>query len=273
MEKITNLKVGRFQIRCLSFSDTPRNILYFAGGFEEVQAVASELENMLKQKGISTDLPVLCAIDGIEWGADLSPWPAEKVFHNGEDFSGGAPDFLKVLTEEIIPKTEEVVFGDGLSGESRSGESVSAEHESVKSISAEHKAVKSISEAISLPHHRGIIGYSLGGLFSFWSLFSCDAFDCAASVSGSLWYDGFTDFAKATAFPKTPIGVYLSVGDKEHKTRNIRMASVETCMNDCEALCLERGIPVRKERNHGNHFVDVPVRIAKAVMWLAGQMN
>ncbi|MBQ0070847.1 MAG: hypothetical protein KBS81_03175, partial [Spirochaetales bacterium] len=37
-----------------------------------------------------------------DWNRDLSPWKAKAVF-NGEDFSGGADAFLRLLLEKTIP--------------------------------------------------------------------------------------------------------------------------------------------------------------------------
>ena len=51
--------------------------------------------------------PSLVCIDGVDWDRDLSPWPAEKVFRGGADFSGGAEAFLQVLLQNILPAAEE----------------------------------------------------------------------------------------------------------------------------------------------------------------------
>ncbi len=44
------------------------------------------------------------------------------------------------------------------------------------------------------PEFRGIAGYSLAGLFALWAVYQTGLFDRAASVSGSLWFDGFLTF-------------------------------------------------------------------------------
>ena len=50
--------------------------------------------------------PTLICIDGVDWDRDLSPWPAEKVFRGGADFSGGADAFLQVLLQDILSAAE-----------------------------------------------------------------------------------------------------------------------------------------------------------------------
>ena len=49
---------------------------------------------------------VLICVTGIDWNRDLSPWRAEKVFDDGEDFGGGAGVYLKCLKERLVPAAE-----------------------------------------------------------------------------------------------------------------------------------------------------------------------
>ena len=51
--------------------------------------------------------PTLVCIEGADWDRDLSPWPAEKVFRGGDDFSGGTEDFLHTLLTKIVPAAED----------------------------------------------------------------------------------------------------------------------------------------------------------------------
>ena len=62
-----------------------------------------------------------------------------------------------------------------------------------------------------------ISGYSLAGLFSLYSLHELDL-DGAISVSGSLWQEGWLEYLKN--HPIKNKRIYLSLGSKEHKTRN-----------------------------------------------------
>lgn len=48
----------------------------------------------------------LVAISNLDWNHDMSPWDSPAVFKGGETFTGGADDYLRLLVEEIIPKTE-----------------------------------------------------------------------------------------------------------------------------------------------------------------------
>lgn len=109
----------------------------------------------------------------------------------------------------------------------------------------------------------GIIGYSLGGLFALWVLSKTDII-YGMSCSGSLWYDHWITYLKENSIENKMI--YLSLGDKEHKTRNQRMKMVRK--NTLETVTLlEKKNDITYEMNPGNHFEDVNQRIEKAIQW------
>ena len=175
-------------------------------------------------------MPVLVSVEGVDWDRDLSPWPAEGVFR-GQSFTGGAEDYLTRFTGELIPALEK--------------------------------------KLPRIPENRILAGYSLAGLFSLWAAYRTDRFDRIASVSGSLWYDGFLDFMRENALSPAVKGIYLSLGDREKNAKNPRMAKVEEATGEAARLLRERtGLPVPFALNTGGHFRDVPERIARAVLFL-----
>ncbi|MBR5376372.1 MAG: esterase [Lachnospiraceae bacterium] len=109
-------------------------------------------------------------------------------------------------------------------------------------------------------------GYSLAGLFALWAAYQTDVFKAVAAASPSLWFPGFTDYMRDN---KIYTGsVYLSLGDREEKTRNPVMASVGDRIKEAHALLNDRGIDTTLEWNPGNHFRDTGVRMAKAFAWV-----
>ena len=52
----------------------------------------------------------LVSIEGLDWNRDLSPWPHEKVFAGGEEFAGGAGEYLEMLTGQIVPAVEQTLL-------------------------------------------------------------------------------------------------------------------------------------------------------------------
>ncbi len=109
-------------------------------------------------------------------------------------------------------------------------------------------------------------GYSLAGLFSLWVAYQTDKFSAVAAVSPSVWFDHFIDYMQENEI-KTDL-VYLSLGDKESKTKNKVMATVADKMSQCYELLKERSINCAFEWNQGNHFKDVALRTARGFAWL-----
>lgn len=211
------LSCGPYTVNLFS-EESSRSVVYAMLDRED----AEEVWNLLNRPR-----PALAAVSGIDWNRELSPWAAPKAFRGGDDFGGGGPGFLSVLTGQIVPLVE--------------------------------ARLRFASQA------RAIAGYSLAGLFALWSVFQTDAFDRAASVSGSLWFDGFLDYVAANAPSDGLRRVYLSLGDREKNTRNPRMAVVEERTRQAGELLRAKGIPVTFELNPGGHFQDVTTRIARGI--------
>lgn len=172
----------------------------------------------------------LIAIDGIDWNRDLTPWYHGKVFAKGDDFAGKADDYLAVLTRGIIPETEK-------------------------------KLALDIDK-------RYLVGYSLGGLFALYAIYHTELFDGIGSVSGSLWYDGLTDYVESHTIKRNPDKIYFSLGDKEASSARGIMQTVLVCTQRLEEKYRNDGIKTVLEMNKGNHFKQVEERISKGIKWL-----
>ncbi len=109
-------------------------------------------------------------------------------------------------------------------------------------------------------------GYSLAGLFALWAAYQTDAFKGVAAASPSVWFPGFADYMRRNAIRAGY--VYLSLGDREEKTRNPVMASVGEKIREAHDLLREQGINTVLEWNQGNHFKDADIRTAKAFAWV-----
>ena len=189
--------------------------------------VWEELLKMADTAGFCDSGTNLLVVSGLDWNRDMTPWPCPPLYKNGESFAGGADEYLKLLVSEIIPHAKEHVCGE--------------------------------------PSKTCIAGYSLAGLFALYAAYRCDAFDRAASMSGSLWFPGFIDFAKELDMKKVPDKIYLSLGDKEAKTRNPLMQKVQENTEALAEYYRRLGIDVDFEMNPGNHFRDVELRCAKGI--------
>ncbi|MDE5697308.1 MAG: alpha/beta hydrolase [Lachnospiraceae bacterium] len=205
-------------------------VFYWGIGGEE-RASVEAVVSCLKGQVPDADF-LLVAYESENWNDDFSPWTAPAVFGK-EGFGGKANDTLKWLMEYCIPYIE----------------------------------------ADASKNARFLVGYSLAGLFSLWVYCECDDFAGAVSCSGSLWYEGWIDYVqKAVEMSGRDEKnyIYLSLGDKEEKTRNRRMSMVGSNTKKVYTMLCENqknveGILVW---NQGGHFSEPDVRIARGIDWI-----
>ena len=109
-------------------------------------------------------------------------------------------------------------------------------------------------------------GYSLAGLFALWAAYQTDVFSGVAAVSPSVWFPRFEKYAMSN--PIKTKAVYLSLGDKEEKTRNPVMAQVGNAICSIYQHLSNSRVNCTLEWNEGNHFREPDMRIAKGFAWL-----
>ena len=109
-------------------------------------------------------------------------------------------------------------------------------------------------------------GYSLAGLFALWSSCQTDKFDGIVAASPSVWFPKWIEYATDNK-PLTE-SIYLSLGDKEEKTKNSVMAQVGNIIRRQNELLTGQIEKTILEWNPGNHFVDSGKRTAKGFAWV-----
>nr|MCR5774271.1 alpha/beta hydrolase [Lachnospiraceae bacterium] len=166
----------------------------------------------------------------INWDDEMSPWECPPLYKNDSPCTGGADEYLDKLTHKIIP------------------------------------AVK--SELAESPERIIIAGYSLAGLFAVYSLYKTEVFSAAVSASGSLWFPDLIEFTENNDFLRKPDRVYFSLGDKEAKTRNPLLCTVERKTTELYERYKDMGIDTVFDMNPGNHFKDADIRLAKGIAWI-----
>ena len=115
-------------------------------------------------------------------------------------------------------------------------------------------------------------GYSLAGLFALWAVYQTGLFSGAAAASPSVWFPGFTVYAKEKQIRAK--AVYLSLGDREEKTRNPVMAGVGNAVRELASYYADRpSLNSVLEWNSGNHFQDAALRTAKAFAWTLNRVR
>ena len=109
-------------------------------------------------------------------------------------------------------------------------------------------------------------GYSLAGLFALWGGCETDRFRAIAAASPSVWFPGWMDHA--VSHPLRTSCAYLSLGDREERTRNPVMASVGANIRRLgEQYAAQDGLTSVLEWNPGGHFQDPLLRTARAFAW------
>lgn len=114
-------------------------------------------------------------------------------------------------------------------------------------------------------------GYSLAGLFALWAACQTDIFSGVAAASPSVWYPGFADYVCSHAVQAGH--VYLSLGDREEKTRNPIMSAVGNRIREIYSYLESQSVPCCLEWNEGNHFRDPDLRTAKAFAWVMNELG
>lgn len=116
-----------------------------------------------------------------------------------------------------------------------------------------------------------LTGYSLAGLFSLWALYETDKFNGAVCCSSSLWFDKWDEYASLHRI-KSPSTIYMSLGDREEKTKNKVMSKVGDRTRR-QAEILKEDPNVEKlyfEWNEGGHFDEPLKRVAKGIARILG---
>ena len=190
---------------------------------------------------------ILAAFKIDDWNRELSPWPAAAVFGD-EDFGDGAAETLNYITETLLPEIRQKL-------------EMPETPETQNDPETQHKP--GIHE---MPVFIG--GYSLAGLFSLWAAYQTERFSGVAAASPSVWFPGWIEYAGSNAILADK--VYLSLGDKEERTRNPVMRMVgDNIRKQLEILSGDSGCSQSiLEMNPGNHFKEPDLRTAKAFAWL-----
>ena len=186
-----------------------------------------------------------------DWNADLSPWEAPPAFGN-EPFGGKAAQTLDYIENELLP---------ALLSESGASATDAAP----------------ISDALVI-----LGGYSLAGLFALWAGMRSERFHGVAAASPSVWFPGWIEYAEkhwqsaqegtgeSDSLKSGPQRIYISLGDKEERTRNQQMARVGDCIRRQHEILTAAGIANTLVFEQGNHFKEPDLRTARAFAWVLG---
>lgn len=226
--RIEELQIAGFDCSLYLPPNYDESIACYPTAYVNGEIPLEDILTELVKNGAQTDF-ILLSIKPQSWNDDFTPW-AVPAFRAGEEAPQGRADtYLSCLTKEI------------------------------KTYMDAHYRTKPEAE------HTALFGYSLGGLTAIYAIYKTDVFGAAASLSGSLWYDGFCEWMEREKPLRTELRVYLSLGKKESRSKNSRMGRVAECTERAREIL--KGQSVCFVWNEGGHFHDIEGRFAKAIMW------
>ena len=173
---------------------------------------------------------ILVEIAGIDWDSDMTPWPMEAISKNDTPCLGKANEHLDFLLNDVISLVQQ--------------------------------------ECENQIEYNIIAGYSLAGLFAFYSLYKTNVFEKAVCGSASFWYKDFVEFVENNKIKIIPKSVYFSLGDKESKTNNPILQTVEQNTLKIKEHCDKLSIKSVFEINAGGHFTEANNRMARGIKWI-----
>ncbi|MCM1483314.1 MAG: hypothetical protein NC043_03190 [Muribaculaceae bacterium] len=170
----------------------------------------------------------IVVITGMDWDNALTPWPAKGVPKGCPDFKGHAAEFLKFLGEVVRDIEGKLGLAD-------------------------------------MHMQRSLVGVSLSGLFTLWQWPQSNLFRNIASLSGSLWYEGFMDWFQEQSFDGKSGMAYFLLGDKESTTSVKAFKSVGCNTEKIVSALKSDGITTIYETVPGNHYEQPIERLNRAM--------
>ncbi len=217
-----NMEGKRVDVYPSSVPDAP--VIY-------LQTFAHEGSNVYKilQKMHSPAFNMV-AISKLSWDHDMTPWDCPPTSKFDTPCTGGADEYIQILTGEILPAAEK--------------------------------------EFLGTPAWRGLAGYSLAGLFAVYAIYQTDLFSRIGSMSGSLWFPDFKEYVFTHEMKRRPDAAYFSLGDKESVTDNPYFKTTQRYTDEIQKYFAGQGIDSVFILNPGNHYANGDQRTADGIDWI-----
>lgn len=212
----------------------------------------SDILEELKKDNIEITLVEILIKD---WNKQLSPWEAEGIRPEGDMFLGEGKSTLNYILNTVLP----IIKNEIIDMKSRTSET--------------NKEIPDMESGILENDEIYLVGYSLAGLFTLWSLFESDKFAGGVCCSSSLWYPDWKEYVSTRQLRRSE-KIFISLGKKESKTSNLLMAGVEDITNFTYKKLLgdrncQNAILVM---NPGGHFMNPTKRLADGIRWIVNEL-
>lgn len=217
--------VGQLQVTVFGAMTPDAPVVYLHG----MDGFARDVLPWLQQKGLRDFSLVTITVPSDLWSSILAPWSTPAGWPQYVACTEGAPQYLPVFLEKIVPQAE---------------------------------------ACLTKPGERILAGYSLGGLFALWVLFQTPMFTRIACASGSLWFPGFENWFFAHRIKKLPACIFFSCGEVEYDTDNEYLKAEKPALDAIHAWFQKQGVPTTLELDPGTHYQDVVKRTGLAIQWV-----
>lgn len=210
--------IGKLQLLC---AVTPQcgEIAYI---LYPMDSLDDWVEGAAEKYGVS-----IVVITGFDWDNDLTPWPAPGEPKGCAPFKGLAPEFMSLLTREVLPV-----------------------------IDRRYALAANVS--------RTLVGVSLSGLFTLWQWPQCNIFRNIATLSGSFWYEGFEQWIFKQSFAGKEGRCYMLLGIDEPHSPVPAFRKVGACTENIVGYLRRQGVDITYDMVPGNHFQYGLERLDKA---------
>ena len=239
-----------------------------------MQLVSEQQEEDLEREVemiVAAGMPfMLVAVPVRDWELELMPW-AEPAVSKRPEVGTGAGETLRYLMEALLP----AVLPPPPAGTPpcEGGESVRAMEVPACEFCAaplDKGSCRAATEGFA-PVILG--GYSLAGLFALWAACQTDRFGAVVAGSPSLWAGDWPGYAAGHAMRARL--VYLSLGDREERSRNQIFARVGDRIRE-EHRRLQQQLGEENTTlvwEEGGHFADPAARMARGFVWCLSENN
>lgn len=211
--------------------NTNRRVLYVHDGEEFIPYFKSMVIE-LEQQYINS-LPIIVAITSNDRLCDYTPWPAPALSDKFKDFGGNADQYLHFIENILKP------------------------------------CVDQLYPTLSDPEHTYLMGFSLGGLVSTYSIFNSSCFKNIISISGSFWYPNWINYISKTPISSSSLNILLIAGRNEGKNKKSIQKDAYACTqltHDILQNKLQKSIPLLTDE--GEHHDFKRERYLKALNWI-----
>lgn len=220
---------GKLEISVFPAQKPESPVIYMHGMDGFAKDVLPLLDQQVQNAGLPDFSLVTITVPYDEWSNILAPWNTPAGWPQYVACTGGAPEYLRIFTEKIIPEAE---------------------------------------KHIEKPGPKMIAGYSLGGLFALWAEAKTGLFARLACPSGSFWFPNFISWFMKQNLPALPECIYFSSSEEEYNSENEYLKEEKPAIQALINWCHENQIRTDLVIDPGNHYEDVVKRSAAAIAWM-----